>query len=65
LIIIKHNETFLSAYAHTSKILVEENNIVKKGQIIANLGDTDSIKPILHFQIRKNGKPVDPEKYLP
>tara|TARA_X000000950_G_scaffold25731_1_gene27659 strand:- start:7322 stop:8071 length:750 start_codon:yes stop_codon:yes gene_type:complete len=65
LIIIKHNETFLSAYAHTSKILVEENNLVKKGQVIAKLGDTDSIKPILHFQIRKNGKPVDPIKYLP
>ena len=65
LIIIKHNETFLSAYAHTSKILVEENNLVKKGQVIAKLGDTDSIKPILHFQIRKNGKSVDPIKYLP
>ena len=65
LIIIKHNETFLSAYAHASKILVEENNLVKKGQIIAKLGDTDSFKPILHFQIRKNGKSVDPEKYLP
>ena len=50
LIIIKHNETFLSAYAHTSKILVEENNLVKKGQVIAKLGDTYSIKPILHFQ---------------
>ena len=65
LIIIKHNQTFLSAYAHTSKILVEENDIVKKGQVIANLGDTDSIKPILHFQIRKNGKSVDPRKYIP
>ena len=65
LIIIKHNDTFLSAYAHTNKILVEENNLVKKGQVIAKLGDTDSIKPILHFQIRKNGKSVDPENYLP
>jgi lipoprotein NlpD len=45
--------------------LVKENTSVKKGQVIANLGDTDSIKPILHFQIRKNGKSVDPEKYIP
>lgn len=65
LVIIKHNETFLTAYAHTSKILVKENKRVKKGQVIAHLGDTDSVKPILHFQIRKNGKTVDPEKYIP
>jgi len=65
LVIIKHNDIFLSAYAHTKKILVKENNIVKKGELIAKLGDTDSVKPILHFQIRKNGKSVDPEKFLP
>ena len=65
LIIIKHNETFLSAYAHTNKILVKEDSKVTKGQLIARLGDSDSIKPILHFQIRKNGKSVDPENYLP
>ncbi|MAZ79937.1 MAG: lipoprotein NlpD [Gammaproteobacteria bacterium] len=65
LIIIKHNDSFLTAYAHTSKILVQENNSVVKGQVIANLGDSDSIKPILHFQVRKNGKSVDPEKYIP
>ena len=65
LIIIKHNETFLSAYAHTNKILVKEDSKVAKGQLIAKLGDSDSIKPILHFQIRKNGKSVDPENYLP
>mgnify|MGYP001201719540 FL=1 len=65
LVIIKHNETFLTAYAHTSEILVKENTKVKKGQVIAYLGDTDSIKPILHFQVRKNGKTVDPEKYIP
>ena len=65
LIIIKHNDSFLTAYAHTSKILVKENNSVAKGQVIANLGNTDSIKPILHFQVRKNGKSVDPEKYIP
>ena len=65
LIIIKHNDNFLTAYAHTREILVNEKGLVKKGQVIARLGDTDSIKPILHFQIRKNGKSVDPEKYLP
>jgi lipoprotein NlpD len=65
LVIIKHNDDFLTAYAHTSKILVKESNSVVKGQVIANLGDTDSIKPILHFQVRKNGKSVDPEKYIP
>ena len=65
LIIIKHNNTFLSAYAHTNRILVKENSSVDKGQVIAELGDSDSIKPILHFQIRKNGKSVDPENYLP
>jgi len=65
LIIIKHNDNFLTAYAHTREILVNEKGLVKKGQVIAILGDTDSIKPILHFQIRKNGKSVDPEKYLP
>lgn len=65
LVIIKHNDSFLTAYAHTSKILVKENSEVSKGQVIANLGDTDSIKPILHFQVRKNGKSVDPEQYIP
>ncbi len=65
LIIIKHNDIFLSAYAHTQAIMVKEDTFVKKGQKIAKLGDTDSIKPILHFQIRKNGKSIDPEKYIP
>jgi len=65
LIIIKHNDVFLSAYAHTNTILVEEDDFVKKGQVIAELGNTDSIKPILHFQIRKNGISIDPEKYIP
>lgn len=65
LIIIEHNDSFITAYAHNSKILVKEKKLVKKGQIIARLGDTDSVKPILHFQVRKNGKPVDPEFYLP
>jgi lipoprotein NlpD len=65
LLIIKHNNTYLSAYAHNSKILVQEGEAVTRGQKIAEMGnsDTDSVK--LHFEIRKNGKPVDPLKFLP
>jgi lipoprotein NlpD len=65
LIIIKHNNTYLSAYAHNNKILVKEGQTVDKGQKIAEMGDTDTHLIKLHFEIRKNGKPVDPLKYLP
>ncbi|WP_018229923.1 peptidoglycan DD-metalloendopeptidase family protein [Methyloversatilis universalis] len=67
LVIIKHDNTYLSAYAHNSKILVQERDSVKRGQKIAELGDTDTEagKPRLHFEIRRQGKPVDPLKYLP
>jgi lipoprotein NlpD len=65
LIIIKHNNTYLSAYAHNSKILVKEGQTVVKGQKIAEMGDTDASLVKLHFEIRKNGKPVDPLKHLP
>ncbi|MBN9133015.1 MAG: peptidoglycan DD-metalloendopeptidase family protein [Nitrosospira multiformis] len=65
LIIIKHNETYLSAYAHNSKLLVKEGETVIKGQKIAEMGSTDAGLVKLHFEIRKNGKPVDPLKYLP
>lgn len=65
LLIIKHDNTYLSAYAHNSKILVHEGDTVSKGQKIAEMGnsDTDTVK--LHFEIRKNGKPVDPMQFLP
>lgn len=65
LLIIKHNNTYLSAYAHNSRILVQEGETVARGQKIAEMGssDTDSVK--LHFEIRKNGKPVDPLQFLP
>jgi lipoprotein NlpD len=65
LVILKHNETWLSAYAHNEKLLVNEGDVVKKGQKIAEMGasDTDSVK--LHFEIRKQGSPVDPLKLLP
>ncbi len=65
LIIIKHNKSFLSAYAYNRKLLVKEGDIVKVGQRIAEMGYKEKQRPILHFEIRKNGKPVDPLKYLP
>ena len=65
LIIIKHNSTYLSAYAHNRKLLVKEGQTVSKGQKIAEMGNTDSKLVRLHFEIRKNGKPVDPLKHLP
>ncbi len=65
LIIIKHNNTYLSAYAHNSKILVKEGEAVSKGQKIAEMGNSDTDTIQLHFEIRKHGKPVDPMEYLP
>lgn len=65
LVIIKHNKTYLSAYAHNSQILVKEGQEVTKGQKIAEMGSTDSDRVKLHFEIRKLGKPTDPAKYLP
>lgn len=65
LIIIKHDNTFLSAYAHNSKLLVKEGEAVVKGQKIAEMGNTDTDTIQLHFEIRKHGKPVDPLQYLP
>jgi len=64
LVIIKHNKTFLSAYAHNEQILVKEGENVGKGQKIAEMGSTDSDQVKLHFEIRKFGKPVDPAKFL-
>lgn len=64
LIIVKHNPTYLSAYAHNQTILVKEGEQVKQGQKIATLGMTGTQSPKLHFEIRKNGKPVNPEGYL-
>ena len=65
LIILKHNNTFLTAYAHNKTLLVKEDQTVKKGQKIAEMGNSDSEKVKLHFEIRRQGKPVDPAKYLP
>jgi len=65
LIIIKHNDTYLSAYANNKKILVNEQQKVKSGQHIADMGSNGANKTMLHFEIRKNGKPVNPIRYLP
>jgi len=65
LVIIKHNPRFLSAYAHNRILLVKEGMVVKSGQKIAEMGDSDAGRVKLHFEIRKQGKPVDPVKYLP
>ena len=65
LIILKHNNTFLTAYAHNQNLLVKEDQVVKKGQKIAEMGNTDADRVKLHFEVRRQGKPVDPAKYLP
>ena len=65
LVVVKHNDTFLSAYAYNSRILVEEGAIVSAGQVIAEVGKGPQLDPRLHFEIRKNGKPVNPLRYLP
>ncbi|MDR3214148.1 MAG: peptidoglycan DD-metalloendopeptidase family protein [Azoarcus sp.] len=65
MIIIKHDDNYLTAYAHNRAILVKEKDKVAKGQKIAELGSTDTDRPKLHFELRKQGQPVDPLKYLP
>ena len=65
LIILKHNNTYLTAYAHNQALLVKEDQAVRRGQKIAEMGNSDADRVKLHFEIRKLGKPVDPSKYLP
>ncbi|MBP5990694.1 peptidoglycan DD-metalloendopeptidase family protein [Piscinibacter sp.] len=65
LVILKHNATYLTAYAHNQTLLVKEDQAVKRGQKIAEMGNTDSDRVLLHFEIRKQGKPVDPARLLP
>ena len=65
LVILKHNNTYLTAYAHNQTLLVKEDQNVTKGQRIADMGSSDSDRVKLHFEIRKQGKPVDPAKLLP
>ena len=65
LVIIKHNDTFISAYGHNRRLLVNEGQIVKAGQQIAEMGSTGTDQVKVHFEIRRQGKPVDPLQYLP
>lgn len=65
LIILKHNNTFLTAYAHNQSLLVKEDQSVRRGQKIAEMGSTDADRVKLHFEVRRQGKPVDPVRYLP
>ena len=64
LVIIKHDNTYLTAYAHNRTLLVKEGDTVKKGQKIAEMGDTDATSVKLHFELRVNGRPVNPTPYL-
>ena len=65
LVIIKHNNTYLSAYAHNRQVLVKQGDSVTRGQRIAEMGNSDASQVMLHFEIRREGKPVDPVKFLP
>ena len=65
LVILKHNATYLTAYAHNQTLLVKEDQSVRRGQKIAEMGSTDSDRVLLHFEIRRQGKPVDPARLLP
>lgn len=65
LVIVKHSEEFISAYAHNKQILVKQGQAVKRGQRIAEIGRSDADRTKLHFEIRRQGKPVDPLRYLP
>jgi lipoprotein NlpD len=65
LVIVKHNDTYLSVYAHNSAIFVKEGDVVQRGQKIAGLGDTDAAQVGLHFEMRRFGRPVDPVGRLP
>lgn len=65
LVIINHNQEFLSAYAHNSRVFVKENDMVKSGEKIAEIGSSGATREMLHFEIRRDGQPVDPLQYLP
>jgi lipoprotein NlpD len=65
LVIIKHNNTFLTAYAHNQTLLVREDQAVRRGQRIAEMGATESDRVQLHFEVRRQGRPIDPARVLP
>lgn len=65
LVIVKHNATYLTAYAHNQMLLVKEDQVVRRGQKIAEMGSSDAERVQLHFEVRRQGKPMDPAKLLP
>lgn len=65
LVIVKHNNTYLTAYAHNQKLLVKEDQKVRRGEKIAEMGNSDADRVKLHFEVRRQGKPVDPSRFLP
>jgi lipoprotein NlpD len=65
LVIVKHNNTYLTAYAHNQTLLVKEDQVVRRGQKIAEMGSSDADRVQLHFELRKLGKPIDPARLLP
>ena len=65
LVIVKHNNTYLTAYAHNQKLLVKEDQKVRRGERIAEMGNSDADRVKLHFEVRRQGKPVDPARFLP
>ncbi len=65
LIIVKHNATYLTAYAHNQTLLVKEDQAVRRGQKIAEMGSSDADRVQLHFEVRRQGKPIDPARLLP
>jgi lipoprotein NlpD len=65
LVILKHNNTYLTAYGHNQTLLVKEDQTVRKGQKIAEMGSSESDRVKLHFEVRRNGKPVDPIRFMP
>jgi lipoprotein NlpD len=65
LVIVKHNSTYLTAYAHNRNLLVKEDQVIRRGQKIAEMGSSDAERVQLHFEIRRQGKPIDPARLLP
>jgi lipoprotein NlpD len=65
LVIVKHNATYLTAYAHNQALLVKEDEVVRRGQKIAEMGSSDADRVQLHFEIRRQGRPIDPARLLP
>ena len=64
LVIVQHNSTYLTAYGHNQALLVKEGEVVKRGQTIARMGNTDTDRVKLHFEVRQDGKPVNPVNYV-